>query len=221
MSSFWSFRGGEAREKRERLGCLGQLLNKRHRHPSPHAALLSWHFERRGNVSRQTSLGAGASSIYLYLLGVSSGEPQRKIPCRLTHSPHTDWASTLHSHDMTPLQQYTADHRYLLEAVSTAAGIDDPIAVQLDAFHHPLLTKATRGAIVPIDGMMIRDWDPDHRKTWPGVKFGAREYMIEGIRFARCYCTFDTDIYDYGYDFVAVSRKDYLRSLSAGGDGTA
>jgi len=111
----------------------------------------------------------------------------------------------------TPFEQYTADHRALLEATAKAAGLVDPVAVQLDAYFHPLLTKATRGALVPVDGVLIRDWDTDHRKVWPGLKFGIRLYTIDGIRFARCYCGFHTDIYDHGTDFFAVSRKDYIR----------
>lgn len=111
----------------------------------------------------------------------------------------------------TPLEQYTADHRFLLDATACAAGLVDPVAVELDAFFQPLLTQATRGPLVPIDNVLIRDWDPNHRKVWPGVKFGARLYTIDGIRFARCHCDFHSDFYSNGYDFFAVSRADYTR----------
>lgn len=111
----------------------------------------------------------------------------------------------------TPLDLYTADHKTLLDATAKAAGIDDPVAVQLDAYFHPVLTKATRGPIVPVNGVLVRDWDRDHTKTWPGIKFGARVYTLGGVRFARCCCTFHSDLYDYAYDFVAVDRKDYLK----------
>ena len=111
----------------------------------------------------------------------------------------------------TPLQQYVADHHYVLDATAKAAGLVDPVAIQLDEFFQPLVTKATRGALMPLDGVLIRDWDPDHRKVWPGTKFGIRLYTIDGIRFARCYCSFHSEIYDHGTDFFAVSRKDYLR----------
>ncbi|MBN9522561.1 AAA family ATPase [bacterium] len=111
----------------------------------------------------------------------------------------------------TPLELYTADHKYLLDATAKAAGIDDPVSVQLDAYFHPVLTKATRGPIVPVDDVLVRDWDRDHTKTWPGIKFGIRTYTLGGVRFARCCCTFHSDLYDYAYDFVAVARMDYLK----------
>jgi cell division protease FtsH len=111
----------------------------------------------------------------------------------------------------TPLELSAADQKYLLDATAKAAGIEDPVAVQLDAYFHPVLTKATRGAFVPIDGVLIRDWDRDHVKTWPGIKFGIRTYTLDGVRFARCCCTFHSDLYDYAFDFVAVARTDYLR----------
>jgi hypothetical protein len=111
----------------------------------------------------------------------------------------------------TPLELYTADHKTLLDATAKAAGIEDPVAVQLDAYFHPVLTKATRGPVVPVDGVLVRDWDRDHVKTWPGIKFGVRTYTLGGVRFARCCCTFHSDLYDYAYDFVAVARRDYLK----------
>jgi hypothetical protein len=111
----------------------------------------------------------------------------------------------------TPLELYTADHKYLLDATARAAGIADPVAVQLDTYFHPLLTKATRGPVVPVDGVLVRDWDRDHVKTWPGIKFGIRTYHLDGVRFARCCTTFHSDLYDHGYDFVAVARADYLK----------
>jgi hypothetical protein len=115
----------------------------------------------------------------------------------------------------TPLEQYTADHRYLLDATAKAAGLSDPVAVQLDEYFFPLVNKATRGPLVPVDGVLVRDWDTDHRKVWPGVKFGVRLYTIDGIRFARCYCSFSGDLYDHGYDFFAVGRADYIRFYRA------
>jgi cell division protease FtsH len=111
----------------------------------------------------------------------------------------------------TPLTQYAADHRHLLAATAEAAGLVDPVAVQLDTYSTPLLTQATRGPLLPVDEVLIRDWDRDHLRTWPGIKFGIRVYTVGGIRFARCYCGFDSDVYDHGYDFFAVSRKDYVR----------
>ena len=62
--------------------------------------------------------------------------------------------------------------------------------------------------------MLIRDWDTDHRKVWPGTKFGVRLYTIDGIRFARCYCSFSGDLYDHGYHWaVFPGIAKYVKSF--------
>jgi cell division protease FtsH len=112
---------------------------------------------------------------------------------------------------MTPLQQYTADHIRLLAAVSDAAGIDDPIAVDLDDFMPPLVGHSTRGPVVPLEGLLIRDWDRDNRRYWTGLQFGARVYTINGIRYARVAASCHEDMPHAGFNFCAVARKDYRR----------
>lgn len=112
---------------------------------------------------------------------------------------------------MTPLQRFVADHTFILDAVATAAGLSDPVAVDLDEFFTPLLSRARRGPVVPLAGVLIRDWDPDNRRHWPGLRFGARLYEIDGVRFARAHAGVSDSLYTSGYDFFAVARADYPR----------
>ncbi len=111
---------------------------------------------------------------------------------------------------MTPLQRFIADHKFLLAAVAEAAGLTDPVAVDLDDFFNPVLGRAKRGPVIPLDGVLIRDWDPDYRRYWPGLRFGVRLYEAAGIRFARAYAGV-SDSATCGYDFFAVGRADYPR----------
>lgn len=112
---------------------------------------------------------------------------------------------------MSPLQQYTADHRYLLDLLARQAGFVNPIAVDLDEFYLPLLKAARKGALVPLDGVLIRDWDPDNRRTSPGVQLGIRLYEIQGVRFARMRAHHSDTQNVWGLDFVAVAEADYRR----------
>jgi hypothetical protein len=109
------------------------------------------------------------------------------------------------------LKQYAADHRYLLETAAREAGFANPIAIDLDEFYIPLVKAARRGEMRPIDGVLVRDWDPDNRRTNPGIQIGLRLYDIEGIRFARVRFGHDGDLNGWGLDFVAVDQKDYRR----------
>lgn len=112
---------------------------------------------------------------------------------------------------MSELQQYAADHRFLLEHAARAAGFAQPVAIQLDEFYAPLLRAARRRELLPIDGVLIRDWDPNGRGLYPGVKLGMRLYEIEGVRFVRvCFHHGDNAIC-WGMDFVAVDQKDYRK----------
>ena len=109
------------------------------------------------------------------------------------------------------LKHYTADHRYLLSEASRAAGLADPVAIDLDEFADPLLKKARRGPLVPIDGVLVRDWDPDNRRTYVGAWLGLRLYDIEGVRFARVAGNYHNERHSSGLAFYAVDRRDYLR----------
>src|SRR5262249_35216007 len=87
----------------------------------------------------------------------------------------------VHLNMMTNLQRYSADHRYLLEQAGKAAGFSSPVALDTDEFYAPLVKAAKRGPVLPIDGVLVRDWDPDSRRTNPGIQIGMRLYEIEGI----------------------------------------
>ena len=111
----------------------------------------------------------------------------------------------------TPLQDFVADHRFVLDAVARAAGFAAPVAVDLDEFLLPLLKKARRGPVLPLAGVLVRDWDTDSRKTHPGIQLGMRLYDIDGVRFARVCFTHDTDKNGWATYFTAVDRPDYRR----------
>jgi hypothetical protein len=112
----------------------------------------------------------------------------------------------------TPLKQYAADHRYLLEVVGRQAGFASPVAIDLDEFAVPILKAARKGELLPIGGVLVRDWDPDNRRVNPGVQLGMRLYEIEGIRFVRVQFPYNDQQNGWGLMFIAVDRKDY-RSL--------
>jgi cell division protease FtsH len=111
----------------------------------------------------------------------------------------------------SPLHQYTAEHRRLLEAVRAEAGMADPVAINLDEFEAPLLKAARKGSLLPIDAVLVRDWDPENRRVDPGVQLGMRLYEVEGIRFARVRFPYHDRRNWNGLDFYAVERKDYRR----------
>src|SRR5437879_10747845 len=107
------------------------------------------------------------------------------------------------------LREYTADHRYLLEVVARQAGFSAPVAIDLNAFYVPLLKTARKGEILPLDGVLVRDWHPDDRRSRPGVSLGLRFYDVEGIRFVSVGCNFSDNDNHAGFYFAAVDRKDY------------
>jgi hypothetical protein len=112
---------------------------------------------------------------------------------------------------MSDLKQYTADHRYLLEQAGRAARLADPVAIELAEFYLPVIKAARRRELLPIDGVLVRDWDPDGRRTNPGVQLGMRLYEIEDVRFVRVRFIHDDHNSCWGMDFVAVDRKDYAK----------
>ncbi len=113
------------------------------------------------------------------------------------------------------LKQYTADHRSLLDLLVREAGFVDPVAVNLDEFANPLLKKAHRGALVPVDGVLVRDWDPNNRRLGTGASLGIRLYEVEGVRFARVSFNYHFERHSDGIDFYAVGRADYARLYRA------
>src|SRR5262245_12342791 len=111
----------------------------------------------------------------------------------------------------SPLQNYTGDHCFLLEAAKAQAGVIDPVPVNLDEFYAPLVAKAHKRGLLPIDGVLVRDWDPDNRKLAPGVHLGMRLYEIDGIRFVRIRFPYHDRKHWGGLDFIAVGRADYVK----------
>src|SRR5262249_57349764 len=108
-------------------------------------------------------------------------------------------------------QQYTADHRFLLETVARQAGFTSPVAVDMDEFYTPLVKAARRGPLLPVDGVLVRDWDPDNRHSAPGLQMGMRFYDIEGIRFVRVRFAYNDTLNCWGLHFAVVDGKDYRR----------
>src|SRR5262245_5423718 len=111
----------------------------------------------------------------------------------------------------TPLKQYAADHRYLLEEVARQAGLASPVAIDLDEFAMPLLKAAQKGERLTVVCVLVRDWDPDNRRINPGVQLGMRVYEIEGVRFVRVQFPYNDQQNGWGLSFVAVARQDYRR----------
>jgi cell division protease FtsH len=109
------------------------------------------------------------------------------------------------------LKQYTADHRYLLEVVARQAGFAAPVAIDLDDFTTPVLKAARKGELLSVDGVLVRDWDPDNRRIYPGIRLGMRVYTIDGVRLVRVRFGYNDQQNGWGLDFVAVDRKDYRR----------
>jgi hypothetical protein len=110
---------------------------------------------------------------------------------------------------MSNLRDFAADHRQLLEIVSRAAGFADPVAIDLDEFHEPLVRASRRGEILPVEGVLVRDWDPDNRCTHPGVQLGMRFYQIGDIRYVIVRFGYENQKNGWGFNFAAVDRKNY------------
>jgi hypothetical protein len=125
--------------------------------------------------------------------------------------PNLQTALSVQTNIMSEIQNYAADHRFLLDAIVQQVGLAQPIPISLDEFYVPLLKAATRGDLLPIAGVLVRDWDPDNRRTNPGVQIGMRLYEIEGIRFVRVRFHHNHRKNGWGLDFIAVDEKDYRR----------
>src|SRR5258708_1319088 len=100
--------------------------------------------------------------------------------------PTTQWSnlanpqrfSRVSSPMVSSLQNYTAAHRYVLETVAHAANFVDPVAFTAGSFHWPLLKAARKGPKLPIDGVLVPDWDISQRGAYPGIRLGARVYDL-------------------------------------------
>ncbi len=112
---------------------------------------------------------------------------------------------------MNQLQQYAADHRYLLDQVAQLTGLEDLCVVDLDQFYEGVMRSARKLTLYPLDGVLVRDWAPDNRRLYPGIQLGARLYDIEGVRFVRVRFGHDNYRNAWGFDFVAVERRNYAK----------
>jgi cell division protease FtsH len=111
----------------------------------------------------------------------------------------------------TLIQDYAADHAFLVRAAADAAGLADPVPFNPRNHLHSLLTKAVRGPLVPLGETLLRDWMTGGRHYWPGTQFGVRLYTAGGIKFARVVASLDGNILADAYDFCVVSKADYLK----------
>lgn len=112
---------------------------------------------------------------------------------------------------MRVLHDYAADHRFLLDFVSQKMGFEDPIVVDLDEFYEPIMRNARKGGIFPIEGVLVRDWDPDNRRVYPGIQMGCRVFHLKDIRLVRVRFGYDNHQNNWAFDFTTVERKNYLK----------
>src|SRR5262245_16785007 len=130
-----------------------------------------------------------------------------RVTCPFKTKSHCHWGS----HRMSlGLRELTSDHRTLVTAAAQAAGIDDPVVVQLEELQNVILGHARRGRFVAIDGVFVRTWDRNYPKYWPGMNFGLRLYTLDNIRLARCVTQYSDDLHNYVHNFFIVARADYL-----------
>jgi cell division protease FtsH len=112
---------------------------------------------------------------------------------------------------MTVLTDYTTDHRFLVAAAAKAAGISDPVAFVPSLYSYYLLKASVRGKLIPLDGVLLRDWMTGGRHHFPGTQFGIRLYKANEACFARCIATVREDYKSETYDFFVVNRNDYVK----------
>jgi cell division protease FtsH len=111
----------------------------------------------------------------------------------------------------TPLADLAADHATILREVGAAAGMTDPVAFDGDDFASTLLNHSIRGAVYPLAGVLIRDWDRDWKRVWPGTVAGFRLHKLRGITFARVHFSTETRLQDHGLQLLVVDRSQYAK----------
>ena len=84
----------------------------------------------------------------------------------------------------TLIEDYAADHKFLVDAAAKAANISDPVPFNPRGHLHSLLLKGVRGPLMPIGETLLRDWITGGRTYWAGTQFGVRVYTAGGITFA-------------------------------------
>ena len=112
----------------------------------------------------------------------------------------------------TPLTDFTRDHAALVRQAAAAVGLTDPVAFELHELQHNLLLNSRQGRLLPLDGVLIRDWSPARRWRRLGVRFGVREYTAAvGVRFAQVYAATDEQHDSAGYHFFLTDRPDQAK----------
>ena len=114
---------------------------------------------------------------------------------------------------MTPLATFVADQTRLVRLAAELLGADDVVAVDPDALGTPLYKVSVRGPVVPLEGVLVRDWCRDNKQTFHGMRFGARLYRAgdgeSGVTFCRVHAP---DASEHTLTmFVVVARADYRR----------
>ncbi|QVL31557.1 ATP-binding protein [Telmatocola sphagniphila] len=110
------------------------------------------------------------------------------------------------------MQHYAADQKKTIEQAGRIAGIKDPVAFDPSYFFSDLMEHSTRGPVLPLEGLLVRDWNPYFRRTHAGVTFGVRGYRIEGIPFARIQALLDEGKASQRcVKLFIVGKEDYLR----------
>jgi cell division protease FtsH len=109
----------------------------------------------------------------------------------------------------TPLEALARDHATILREVGAAAGMTDPVAFDADDTASLLLNHSVRGAVHPLAGVLIRDWDRDWKRVWPGTVAGFRLHTLRGITFARVHFGPDTSLHAHGLQLFVVDRSQY------------
>lgn len=112
---------------------------------------------------------------------------------------------------MTPMQSFSADFRALIDRAARAGDLSEPIAVDFDEFSGSIMRNARKGAMVPIDGVLIREWSTSSRRESSHVRLGMRCYQIEGISFVLVTFNYSEDLPYPGNAFAVIDSKDYMR----------
>ena len=92
-----------------------------------------------------------------------------------------------------------------------AGDLADPIAVDFDDFAGPIMRHSRKGDMVPIEGVLIREWSTSSRRESPHVRLGMRCYLIDGISFVLVTFNYTDDLPYPGHSFAVICRNDYIR----------
>ncbi len=86
----------------------------------------------------------------------------------------------------------------------------------MNALSYYLVREARKGELLPVDGVLVRDWAPDADPTYSGMHFGMRRYDIEGISFYLVQAIHNQNQTYAGLSFYVVDHKDYRRLYKIG-----